>query len=389
MVIYGRVYLLMRKFKRLLEILGRGLTVSVLSFIKDFRAFWRDFGIYLSNRIRRFLEKIFVGKGFIVNVLYKKRGKYSRPLVHLGMSALAGLSIIIAPVVAQEFPGRSIDPWSIPQSATSVSASTQETQIQTNFSEDVRGEIIEYRVQRGDTVGTIAQKFGVSADTINWQNNLAVKASIKEGQTLLILPITGVAHNVKKGDTVYSIAKKYDVDPQTIVNYPFNSFTNDETFALAIGQVVIVPDGIKPAEVFLVPSVRIKQTTPDAGTIAGLGVFVWPASGMITQRFVWYHKGLDIANHAAPDVLAADSGRVLIAGWPDSSGYGNRVILDHGNGYKTLYGHMQKIYVLPGQGVTRGSAIGKMGSTGRSTGTHLHFEVILNGVYLNPLGVLQ
>lgn len=356
---------------------------------RDFRPFVKDLSVYVSNRIRFFLEKILFGKGVIVTTLYKKRGKYTRPLIHLGMSGLAGVSIIIAPIVAQEFPGTTVDPWTIPQSLTSVSASTQEVQIETNFSEDVRGEIIEYQVQKGDTVSSVAQKFGISVDTIRWQNNLSSKGTIKEGQTLQILPITGVAHTVKKGDTVYSIAKKYDVDPQAIVNYPFNSFSNDETFQLAIGQIVIVPDGVKPAEVITAPVARIRQTTPDAGTIAGSGKFVWPAAGTITQRFVWYHQGLDIANRAAPDILAADSGRVLIAGWPDASGYGNRVIIDHGNGYRTLYAHMQKIYVVPGQGVGRGSAIGKMGSTGRSTGTHLHFEVSLNGGRLNPLGVLQ
>jgi murein DD-endopeptidase MepM/ murein hydrolase activator NlpD len=361
---------------------------EVAPIVKDIKPFSRDLRIYTSNRIKNFLEKVFFGKGVLVNTLYKKRGKYTRPLIHMGMSGLAGLSIVIAPIVAQEFPGRSVDPWTIPQSVTSVSASTQEAQIATNFSEDVRGEIVEYVVQKGDNINSIAQKFGVSSDTIRWQNNLTAQGVIKEGQTLQVLPITGVAHSVKKGDTVYSIAKKYDIDPQGIVNYPFNSFSNDETFQLAIGQVVIVPDGVKPAEAILIPSVRIRQSTPDAGTIAGMGVFVWPVSGTITQRFVWYHKGLDVANRAAPDILAADSGRVLIAGWPDNTGYGNRVILDHGNGYKTLYGHMQKIYVLPGQGVTRGSPIGKMGSTGKSTGTHLHFEVILNGVYLNPLSVL-
>lgn len=379
----------MGKIGRKLILIRKTVFTGIKLLYVDLVQFTYDLRIYLSSRLNNFLKKVFFGKGVIVSVLYKKRGKYSRPLVHLGMSALAGLSMVLAPIVAQEFPGRSIDPWSIPQSASSVSASTQETQISTNFSEDVRGEIVEYVVQKGDTVTNIAQKFGVTADTVRWQNNIPSKDAIKEGQKLQILPITGIAHTVKKGDTVYSIAKKYDVDPQVIVNYPFNSFANDETFQLAIGQVIIVPDGVKPAEVLWSPSTRVKQSTPDAGTIAGSGAFVWPASGTITQRFVWYHKGLDIANRAAPDVLAADSGRVIVAGWPDSYGYGNRVVIDHGNGFKTLYAHLQRIYVVPGQGVTRGSAIGKMGSTGRSTGTHLHFEVIGGNGQINPLGVLQ
>ena len=120
-----------------------------------------------------------------------------------------------------------------------------------------------------------------------------------------------------------------------------------------------------------------------------MGSFVWPAQGSITQRYTWYHRGIDIANSGAPDILTADSGKVIIAGWPDNSGYGNRVVVDHGNGYVTLYAHLAKIYVVAGQTVARGSSLGKMGSTGRSTGTHLHFEIIKSGSKLNPLDVLK
>ncbi|MCL4387367.1 M23 family metallopeptidase, partial [Patescibacteria group bacterium] len=156
---------------------------------------------------------------------------------------------------------------------------------------------------------------------------------------------------------------------------------------LAIGQILTVPDGVKPSEKPTAP--RIRQITPDAGTVVASGTFAWPVSGSITQNFAWYHKGTDIANRNAPDVLAADAGKVIVAGWPDGYGYGNRVIIDHQNGYKTLYAHLSRIYVVPGQTVARGAAIGKMGSTGRSTGTHLHFEVTREGSYLNPLSVLR
>jgi murein DD-endopeptidase MepM/ murein hydrolase activator NlpD len=144
-----------------------------------------------------------------------------------------------------------------------------------------------------------------------------------------------------------------------------------------------------PSEQVGAPSVNRRQITPDAGTVVASGQFVWPSSGTITQRFVWYHQGIDVANRAAPNILAADSGTVIVAGWLDNYGYGNRVMIDHGNGYKTLYAHMQKTYVIAGQTVARGSAIGQMGSTGRSSGTHLHFEVIRGGVHINPLTVLQ
>jgi murein DD-endopeptidase MepM/ murein hydrolase activator NlpD len=353
----------------------------------------KRFTFELTNYILRNLHISFIRmeerKGIFVTALYKQRGKLSRRLMHTGMAGVAAIGMIIAPVIAQEFPGRSVDPWNIPVATTVLSATTEDPQTDTMVSDKMRDQVLKYEVQSGDTVSTIAQKFGISEDTIRWQNNLTSKGAIKVGQELEILPITGIAHKVQKGDTVYSIAKKYDTVAQGIVDFPYNSFSNDETFDLAIGQTVIVPDGVKPADIPWSGLARVKQITPNAGTVVASGQFVWPTGGTITQRFAWYHKGMDIANSAAPSVLAADAGTVVVSGWPDNFGYGNRVVIDHGNGYRTLYGHMQQIYVVAGQTVKRGDAIGKMGSTGRSTGTHLHFEVISSGTYLNPLSVLK
>jgi murein DD-endopeptidase MepM/ murein hydrolase activator NlpD len=303
------------------------------------------------------------------------------------MAGLAALGVVIAPVIAQEFPGTSTDPWELPSPSSVLSASTQEPQTETLVSEKARDKVIEYEVKEGDTIGTIAEKFGVTEETVRWQNDLGTKDTIKIGQTLEILPVTGIAHKVKKGDTVHSVAKKYDTSSQGIVDFPFNTFVNDETFELAIGQALVVPEGIMPSAKGTTP--RRQFITPDAGTVVASGNFIWPTSGGISQNFVWYHKGVDISNRSAPGVLAADAGTVVVAGWPDGYGYGNRVIIDHGNGFKTLYAHLSSIYVRSGQQVNRGDAIGKMGSTGRSTGTHLHFEVIKNGGYLNPLSVLR
>ncbi len=362
---------------------------KILLFFSDLKLFFKELFNYLVTNLHlsflRFEEK----KGIFVTALYRQRGKQARRLMHSGMAGLAAVGMMIAPVIAQEFPGRSVDPWEIPSTSTVLSAATVDNPTTTTLvSEKMRGEIIEYTVAEGDTVSNIAEKFGVSADTVQWQNDLEKNGSIKEGEILQILPTTGLSHKVSKGDTVYSIAKKYDTSPQAVVDYPFNTFVNDETFELAVGQTIIVPDGIPPAAVGPITP-RIRQITPDAGTVVASGNFVWPAGGRVTQRYVWYHKGIDIANNATPNILAADSGRVIVAGWPDGYGYGSRVLIDHGNGYRTLYGHLSRIYVVPGQTVTRGSAIGKMGSTGRSTGIHLHFEVIRNGVYLNPLTVLR
>ena len=328
-------------------------------------------------------------KGNIVNHLYKKRGKMAQRLTHSGMAALAALSIIISPSIASEFPGRSVNPWSISSPSSSVLSSSTDSLKTSTFISDQRDKIIEYAVSEGDTVSSIASKFGISTDTIRWQNNLASPDAIKVGQVLEILPITGISRKVQKGDSVNSIAKLYDASAQAIVDYPFNSFVNDETFELAIGQTVIVPGGVRPEEKLWSPLASTRrQITPDAGTVVASGSFVWPTSGVITQSFSWYHPGIDIANAASPNILAVDAGHVLSAGW-DNTGYGYKVIIDHGNGYRTLYAHFQRVYVTSGQTVGRGDAIGQMGSTGRSTGTHLHFEVYASGVRINPLGVLR
>ena len=358
---------------------------EILLLAEEVRTFLFELFKFVLKSLHLSFIKLEDRKGILVSALYKQRGKFARRLTHSGMATLAILGIMIAPVIAQEFPGKNVNPWEI-QNNQVLSATSDSPEIETLVSDKVRDKILNYEVQEGDTVATIAQKFGVDQDTIRWQNSL-VRDKIKVSQNLEILPVSGVAHKVAKGDTVYSIAKKYDSDSQSIADFPFNSFSNDETFELAIGQLVIVPEGVKPADIPLAP--RIRQITPNAGTVVASGQFAWPTAGVITQNFAWYHKGLDIANPGSPAVLAADAGRVVVSGWPDNSGYGNRVVIDHGNGYKTLYAHLSKIYVVANQTVKRGDPIGQMGSTGRSTGTHLHFEIIQTGAHVSPINFLK
>ena len=359
---------------------------KILRLLTDIATFTKELSEFIFKKLHISFSRFEQGKSIFAAALYRQRGKLAKRFVHSGMAGLAALGIVIAPVIAEEFPGTSIDPWEIPSSTTVLSATTENPYMETVVSEKVRDKAIEYTVQEGDTVGTIAEKFQVSEETIRWQNDLNTKSQIKAGETLQVLPVTGILHKVQKGDTVYSIAKKYDTSPQGMVDFPYNTFTNDETFQLAIGQTIIVPDGAMPS---VTGTRRIRQITPDAGTVVASGRFVWPASGKISQGFAWYHKGIDIANKTVPNILAADSGKVVSAGWLDGYGYGNRVVIDHGNGYRTLYAHLSSVYVVSGQTVARGSAIGRMGSTGRSTGVHLHFEVIKSGSYLNPLSVLR
>lgn len=359
---------------------------KIFEFFLEVKLFFKELASYISKKLKLSFIHFETGKSAFVVSLYKQRGKMSRRLIHTGMAGLTALGMMIAPVVANEFPGRNVDPWSLSAGTSVLSASTSDPATETVVSEKTRDKIIEYTVKEGDTVASIAEKFGISADTIRWQNGLTGD-KIKIGQALEILPLTGISHKVQKGDTVYSIAKKFDTSPQAIVDFPFNTFTNDETFELAIGQTVIVPDGVKPSDTPSAP--RIRQITPNAGTVVASGQFIWPASGSISQNYAWYHPGIDIANSSAPNILAADAGKVIVSGWPDNYGYGNRVLIDHQNGFVTLYAHLQKLFVVPGQTVKRGDPVGQMGSTGRSTGTHLHFEIIKSGGHLSPLSVLR
>ena len=203
-------------------------------------------------------------------------------------------------------------------------------------------------------------------------------------QELKIPPVTGIVHKVREGDTIYSIAKRYQTEAQKILNFPFNDFADLDTFALNVGQTLIVPDGVPPAAAPIIP--RSFTTRPLIA--GGSGQFSWPSVGVITQYPIWYHLALDIANPSQPPVTAASDGQVVLVEYL-KYGYGHHLILGHSDGLSTLYAHMTEIYVKTGDKVTRGQVIGKMGSTGKSTGTHLHFEVRKNGTIVNPLSFLK
>ncbi|MCX6724769.1 MAG: M23 family metallopeptidase, partial [Candidatus Shapirobacteria bacterium] len=347
---------------------------------QDLLSFFISLFTYFKNKILRSFRWVEAIKSSLAAGLYQQRGRLVRPFVHSGMAFLIIGGMTLGPVLIAE---NLSNPWREESpSATTLTVAMADTGTATLISQKPRAETIEYKVEPGDTISTIAEKFGVSVDTIIWENNLKSVKDIKSGQTLRILPVTGVLYKVKPGETIYTIAKKLQVDPQVVVDWPYNSFANDETFALAVGQSLIIPDGIKPKETPLAPK-RLFATIPGAGL--GTGQFVWPVGGTITQNFSWYHPAVDIANRAAPDIVAADGGTVIVTGWPTPWDYGNRIMINHGNGQQTLYAHLSQIYVSVGQKVARGQTIGKMGSTGRSTGTHLHFEIRTNGAAQNPL----
>jgi murein DD-endopeptidase MepM/ murein hydrolase activator NlpD len=247
-----------------------------------------------------------------------------------------------------------------------------------------RVDIITYTVQSGDTLYGIAQKYKISAETLMFANGLETNPDLlRLGQQLAILPVNGILHTVKKGDTLEKIAKTYKVVASSIVNYPLNHLDTRNPI-IAVGQKLLVPGGYK--EIPITYAQVYKGPVP-AGARRGTGRFIWPTAGYVTQGYKRYHLALDIARAIGTRVNAADTGYVVAAGWSDD-GYGNNIVIDHGNGYQTLYGHLNRIFVRVGDSVARGTEIGEMGSTGHSTGPHLHFEVRKSGVRLNPLSFL-
>lgn len=243
-----------------------------------------------------------------------------------------------------------------------------------------------HTIEDGDTIAAIAAKFNISTNTILWTNGLSERDVIKVGDHLTILPTTGVMHTVTSGDTLLAIANKYDVDAKKIAEYNKMS----DSGSLSIGQKLIVPDGyIAPRQALSVVSrdTRIASREPSGPTpkpIQGGAGMVWPTTTKhISQYFKWGHTGIDIDNRSMPPVYASMDGTVEFAGWLGA--YGNLVIINHGNGIETYYAHNSKFYVSKGQKVSKGQAISQMGSTGRSTGPHVHFEVRRNGSPVNPL----
>jgi murein DD-endopeptidase MepM/ murein hydrolase activator NlpD len=249
-----------------------------------------------------------------------------------------------------------------------------------------RLDILTYKVQAGDTVFSIADQFGIQPSTIMWANrDLELNPDmLRIGDELVILPVDGVYHKVKKGDTVVSIAKKYKVQPADIVAYAWNHL-DDENQTLQVGTHLIVPGGEKP---YVPRTVSIYNGPIPKSARKGTGTFVWPVSGKITQGYWAHHRAIDIGSWVGSPVVASDSGYVVYAGW-DNSGYGNLIILDHGNGYRTYYAHLSKMLVRQGESVGQGQRIGSVGSTGNSTGPHLHFEIRWHNVQRNPFGFLR
>lgn len=241
---------------------------------------------------------------------------------------------------------------------------------------DQEGDISEYEVVSGDTVESIAKKFNLTPDTILWANDLKKTSQIHVGDKLVILPVSGVSYTIKSGDTLSEISEKFHVSQSELTE-----FNNIQDGKLLIGEVIIIPGGkIDPKTTENPSKTPSKNDTKKPVTTkqpSKNGNLSRPVVGGVRTQGIHGHNGVDIAASYGTPILAAADGYVSILrggdGW--NGGYGNYIVITHEKGMQTLYAHMSDIKVTQGQRVTAGQRVGSMGSTGKSTGVHLHFEV--------------
>ncbi len=298
-----------------------------------------------------------------------------------------------------------------------------------------------YTVRSGDTLAVIARRNGISQETLLWANNLTTKSTLRVGMSLKILPVSGVVHTVKRGETLAAIATRYGIKTNDILA------ANTLGKTLTVGSEVVIPGGrplVTATVVAKPPAAPATPATPPATTTAKPATsataktpkvvgrvavkpdipiakirnkaydiyqelsnskedtravpeakdeseakkktkLLWPTRlAVINQYYGWNHTGLDIDGDYTDPIYASEDGTVITSGW-NSGGYGLQIVIDHPSGLRTRYAHASKLFVQVGDEVKRGQVIGYVGTTGRSTGTHLHYEVYLNGVRKNPL----
>lgn len=300
----------------------------------------------------------------------------------------------IQPVSMQSF-------WGIPRLA----------QVHTTIPSRPRQDVEKYTVVEGDTIFGIAEKFGLKPETILWGNYYVLlddPHALKPGQVLNILPVDGTYHQWQQGEGLNGISTYYGVKPEDIINFPANKLDPSTIGDLAHpniapGTWLVIPGGRREFISWSAPlgvtrenpaSARVLgpgACDPVSGGAIGYGTFIWPSNKHYLSGFDYTpstnHLGIDIAGNEGEAVYATDAGVVVYAGW-NNYGYGNMIMIDHGNNFQSLYGHLSAINVSCGQSVGQGDVIGAIGSTGHSSGPHLHFEIRSLSSFVNPHDVL-
>ena len=373
-----------------------------------------------SLSVRRWLEKAFLRAfAWLATTVYRVVGDwrgwlplFTRTSAHL---AVIGVAIVAIALSSVEWPAQAASDLSAPvlsastrdkgnENEASVLARlnghnaavfvnngraaegtiTRLAQPNTIIPERPRLDIITYTIQAGDTVQAIADLFRLDPTTIMWANPAIEDAPdlLRIGQEVVVLPIDGVYHEVAGDDTLASIAEEYKAEPEAIVTCEYNYLESLDQ-PIEEGAYLIVPGGEKP----YIPKVVTAYVGSVPEGARGTGRFQWPVLGMITQGYWYGHRAIDIGAPTGSAVLAADGGFISFAGWTDV-GYGYLIVIDHANGFATYNAHLSNMYVYEGQAVERGQIIGAVGSTGWSTGPHLHFEVRYYGAQQNPRAYL-
>jgi murein DD-endopeptidase MepM/ murein hydrolase activator NlpD len=274
-----------------------------------------------------------------------------------------------------------------------------------------RQDIVTYTVQVGDTLFGIAEKYGLEPETILWGNYAILlddPHALQPGQVLNILPVNGTIYEWQDGDGLNGVARFFDVAPEAIINFPSNNLdpTTIGDFTrpnIEPGTILIIPGGRREFVSWSAPLGVTREDPalarvlgpgacdPIAGGAVGFGNFVWPTNKHYLSGFDYSpksnHWGIDLAGSEGEGVYAADAGVVVYSGW-NNYGYGNMIMIDHGNGWQSLYAHLNTTYRFCGQSVGQGEAIGAIGSTGRSSGPHLHFELMTATFKPNPFDFL-
>ena len=297
------------------------------------------------------------------------------------------------------------------QSEISFGGIPRLAQVHTTIPSRPRQDVTKYTVVEGDTVFGIAEKFGLRPETVLWGNYYVLlddPHALQPGQELNILPVDGTYHQWQEGEGLNGIATYYGVKPEDIINYPANNLNPAAIgdFAhpnITPGTWLVVPGGHREFISWSAPLGVTRENPATArvlgpgacdavsGGAVGFGSFIWPSNKHYLSGFDYSpnanHHGIDIAGNEGEAVYATDAGVVVYAGW-NNYGYGNMIMIDHGNNFQSLYGHLSAISVGCGQSVGQGDLIGAIGSTGRSSGSHLHFEIRAISSFVNPWDVL-
>lgn len=304
----------------------------------------------------------------------------------------------------------SIDLPSLPSEETQGARSIfRKASLVTTIPERPDVEVLTYTVVTGDTLFSIAQTYKIKPTTLLWGNFETLEDNphlLKPGQVLNILPVDGTYYRWQKGDTVEKVASVFGVEPDAITSFTGNNIDltriHEENSGIQAESWIIVPGGKRAIKDWGPPAIT-RSNPASARTYGpgacgavyegavGTGAFLWPSTERSISGYNYdpgIHPAIDIAGQVGNAVYASDSGVVVYAGWSDY-GYGYLIVIDHAGGWQSAYGHLSAVGVSCGQSVFRGGLIGAVGSTGNSTGAHLHFELLFNGAKINPLDFLQ